>query len=712
MRSRFFRVFLGVAMGWTIAGVLAGAASLQKDGRKPDQTAPPYTTNRVVALQKGKEDCPTIPGWPVESLKKLARRISRSDQDVYEYGRASKNFTKLEDLLHKYDLDRVCIYTATDPAAKFPPPQSVGLETADKDRMALISTGSTTLGAIGDQTWPTLADDFLDKAGKVRLAPAAAPSVRVVFVDTHPTHEGPPMPPVSSSDPHLFPSWHGHGMASLANEMVCGHEFAWRSCAIHVATRLALRHDEYRVDMPFPPYPGPEDEKGGHLGLVGDLGVAILSELYNWQLNYPDTKLILNLSVGWDGERQGKDLDAKKAQALETSSRMVYSSLKVASHMGVLVIAAAGNRTGGERSNWPLLPAAWELHPPSCLPFSLSKVVYAVGGVDWQGLPLPNSRPGGKPWRVAYGDHAVARTSVPSKGEEPTKMYTGTSVSTAVVSSIAAVAWHLRPDLTPAQVMKLIGHAGKVRSDRADFYAWKHFSWLIGPHLRQLSLCRTLRHLCGPNDSSCRPKLETRSCPIPDDSAAHLSGITPLSSTIVPFKELSPPPSCATIFMGVGAPVSEIDDCPMEKLPDMVLPYEVATQPPENPCPTCSIVPDHPAALSAGVGGDGGGPPYAVVVAIDPEWQATATMSPNNTTISSAVLVVDCSAMSPGGELHVRSDIRDRIPPSPESVRIRLDDRLRRSLKKCTASVDFRLTLHSPHGPEERSVQSPVYVDP
>ena len=187
----------------------------------------------------------------------------------------------------------------------------------------------------------------------------------------------------------------------------------------------------YDWDEDSPDDPG--DDAGGHQGRIGDLAAAILAEIERWQATDPKSKLVLNLSVGWDGEYI--DPDKKKEADLEASSRAVYDALRLASHLDVLVIASSGNRSGGVHSQSSLLPAAWESSPPTWLPCPLGKkVVYAVGGVDWQGLPLPNTRPAGLPWRVAYGDHAVART--PSDGAvESTKMYTGTSVSAAVVSS-------------------------------------------------------------------------------------------------------------------------------------------------------------------------------------------------------------------------------------------------------------------------------------
>jgi hypothetical protein len=735
MRSRFFCVLLGLAMGWTAVGAAASFPH-EEDHKEPDRTAPPYTTQRVVALQEGLSPCPRVDGWKGEKLLDLVQ--SRADDGERNYSefdeplpvdKPIKRSAKLGDLLHKYDLDRFCIYTAPKPAPRFPAQlQSLGLKRADPDRMALTPTAPADLGAVGNQTWPILADHFLDQVGQVRLAPTTAPGVRLAFVDTHSTGEGPPDPPESLRIPGRYPSWHGHAMAQLGQEIVCGHDGAPENCAVHVVTQLALRYDKYEQAMSF--FPDPASSKGGHLGLVSDLGVAILAQIERWQNFDPGAKLVLNLSVGWDGER-GNDLSAKTAADLETSSALVYNALRIAHHLGVLVIASAGNRTGGEESTSPLLPAAWELRRPAwlrMLRIPLCKVVYAVGGVDWQGLPLPNSRLGGKPWRVAYGDHAVARTSLPglvgTGAGEPTKMYTGTSVSAAVVSSVAAVTWYLRPDLKPAQVMRRLGQAGKVLDQRADFYAWP---WLIRPpHLKRLSLCRTVLRMCGPDERRCGPKLETFNCRLSESPPADLGAILPAVLTRVPFTPRALPSGCDSrthVFMepaGNSKIPNPQKTCPMEKLPDMATPYRVSTQPPENPCPTCSIVPDPPerrAALAPNLrSNDGtGGKTYGIAVAVDPDW-----LSQGTTTLDSAILVVDCQT---GLKTKERFDITSVVlplfrpvpPPSVRLTSVRLSfDKIdgRKSLAGCTASVDFKLQVTIEGKSEERSVQSPVYVDP
>jgi hypothetical protein len=344
--------------------------------------------------------------------------------------------------------------------------------------------------------------------------------------------------------------------------------------------------------------------------------------------------------------------------------------------------------------------------------------VYAVGGIDWQGLPLPNFRYGGMPWRTAYGDHAVARTGSPQAGGSaagnPTMIYTGTSVSAAVTSSIAAVVWRLRPGLRPAQVMELIGHSGEVLAGKADFYAWnwKPLSSLIGaPRLKRVSLCRTVLRLCGSDERRC-PALAAIDCELCEHPAADFSSLQPQNSTTITFQELGSSPRCATgaqVYTPLTDTPSDGDLCPSESYSDLSIPSVVNTQPGDNPCPSCTVVPDPPhLATSLAPSNSPPAPqPYDLALEIDPQWQTKADNA--NEKIGSAVLVIDCPAGSPH---KVRMDI-GKLPVAGHPVRLRLGTiSARPSLAGCTASVDFRIVPSPPATGQDRSVQSPVYVDP
>ena len=203
--------------------------------------------------EKGVEQCPSVAGWPVQTLREVA--VSHADDGdkkpaPYGYGidrygilpekplADRKPLAKLDALYHKYGLDRICFYTSSGEGQGFQKP--AGLSKAAPDRLGVVSTG-TDLGSLGDQIWQPLADHFLDQVGRIRLGSARKQDVRLVFVDTQPTGEG---PPARVPAPNY---WHGFGMAHLGNEIVCGHDTEPQSCPVHIATRLALRHDDVRL---------------------------------------------------------------------------------------------------------------------------------------------------------------------------------------------------------------------------------------------------------------------------------------------------------------------------------------------------------------------------------------------------------------------------------------------------------------------------------
>src|SRR6185503_4331980 len=117
-------------------------------------------------------------------------------------------------------------------------------------------------------------------------------------------------------------------------------------------------------EQPLPPFQAHGDQ-GGDVGTVSDLGSAIFAEVLHWRHAGSPGHLILNLSLGWDGELFN-DLDVSSVSKLRPDVLYVYQALRFAARNGVLVIAAAGNQKGGQQqSNWPLLPAAWEMRYPS-----------------------------------------------------------------------------------------------------------------------------------------------------------------------------------------------------------------------------------------------------------------------------------------------------------------------------------------------------------
>jgi hypothetical protein len=125
-------------------------------------------------------------------------------------------------------------------------------------------------------------------------------------------------------------------------------------------------------------------------------------------------------------------------------------------------------------------------------------LVYAVGGVTGEGAPLGNARPASMPRLLAPGENAALlnraddRDTAGAQGTLPT---TGSSVSAAVVSGLAALVWGVRPELGADEVMALVYANGLETGRPAELFR------RLAPDgskyaQRVASYCRTLVAAC------------------------------------------------------------------------------------------------------------------------------------------------------------------------------------------------------------------------
>lgn len=684
MSTKILSILMAVALGFVSASSRATPepSSLKPPDQQAAKSLSPedvrelaYSEKRRIGLRsKGIDRCPKVEGWTSESLLDLALRKTKESEE-----RAVPSALQVEvstadlRLLHKLGLDRYCIYTALPGTKEFLKPS--GLVEAERDRMALSTTsaGGLATDLLGQEIWQALAEQFRKQTGQeasvLRTYTSSFPpkpeenGVRLTFLDSQPDGEW------------VFPwpygqnSQHGFTLGYLAHSLVCPPS---GPCAVMIAARRALCYQNFDPEQPLASQEVKSTESG-HVGLVSDLAAAILAEVLHWRDDVGKPRhLILNLSLGWDGELF-KDLDAQSVSQLEPSVQAVYKALRFARQSGVLVVVSAGNDQGRE-SAWPLLPAAWELRRPTLfhLPFG-RKRVYAVGGVDSQGLSLPNTREGGHPRRVTYADHSVTQI-----GADPTAMYTGTSVSATVISSIAAVVWHLRPELTPTQVMRLITRSGKELEERATFYAWTKLWPLskLAPQTRRLSLCSAVAQVCGPDGKQCSDLQLLSRCPEPSSDPAELAKA---------LEKLTGKPS-------VAYPISGIYKTPF---PDISGQRWVIPQPEDNPCPGCAVVPKPP-PLAMMTAPD---PQYELVLEITKSWHDAALEE--GVDITDATLVIDCLAQQP-----------ESYPLTKNQLTFGTVHRISglakgRSLEGCKAQIAFELMTTT----GSKVVQNPVVVD-
>jgi hypothetical protein len=119
-----------------------------------------------------------------------------------------------------------------------------------------------------------------------------------------------------------------------------------------------------------------------------------------------------------------------------------------------------------------------------------ARLVYAVGGLDAADADIYNARGLGIPRIAAYADAVSVRRSAALGGH--TGVMTGTSMSTAVVSAIAAYSWSFRPDLSGHEVVARMydGSPALARSASACSYTG-------ACEVHRASLCETASKVLG-----------------------------------------------------------------------------------------------------------------------------------------------------------------------------------------------------------------------
>lgn len=440
---------------------------------------------RWIGISRPEVRCPEVRGWTVRPLfPQLAPVRPRSG----DYCAQDKS-EKIPDPELIRELNRFCVYEIADPKQRSRdvrfPRAGTDLVRVDQDCAAL----SLSEKYLDSKKWPS--DDkeataFLAQAGKPEslIKTDQRLGVRLAFLDTQPTGVGVPT--------HQGNSPHGYTLARLAHELVCAPG-SKESCAAQITTRLALPLLAFDPKDPTRNLIAPT--RGGYFGMQSHLAQAIREEVDSWRADNPRQHLVLNLSMAWDGNLFG-GLNGEQITELRAGTQAVYQALRYATSFDALVLTAAGNQKRKPCANYgPLLPAAWEEKAPQeerRRGVQDVPLLYAVGGLQADGKFLANARPGGMPRRAAYGE---------------TSLFAGSSVATAVASSIAAVVWNSFPELDSREVMQILDATVKKNQlqDNADF--WFRPSSPSAPKIQRLSLCTALETACN------RPGVS--SCPIP-----------------------------------------------------------------------------------------------------------------------------------------------------------------------------------------------------
>lgn len=375
----------------------------------------------------------------------------------------------------------------------------------------------------------------------------ATPAARIVVIDSAP----------DAAAGHIVPgaSRHGDTLAHLIEDIVCVQGADGRRCAAEVTTALAL-------PLTAPGIVGPS---GGHVGTLSDLARAIERALLTWQADRNSKsgappRLVLNLSLGWEHTPGIADCTTGALTTLKPPARAVRGILQQAATQGALIIAAAGNSSGGPSPRSGLVcPGRYQSVPKDS--DSAQSLVIAISGVDYQDRPLALTRPAGTAGIAALGLGGVAWA--PSDPVPPP--LTGTSVSTAVVSAIAALVWTVQPSLTVPGVVSAIYRGGV---DLGEGDACPRGSSLC--RSRRASVCGALR-AAGAAIACTPPAAKPWSCPsLPVQVAALLAaygGVAPGTGNVIP-----------------------VTDLPDDLEPTVQLEPDVFPAPISATCPTCAGV--------------------------------------------------------------------------------------------------------------------------
>ena len=380
-------------------------------------------------------------------------------------------------------LRKFCLYESTliefDPAQPGVPAELQALTSPNLPDQ-LISIEPDHMGLAGSSKLTTeyqrsFFNETKEHGGKLGFLPTDSNEpqrVRIAVLDSSPTADW-------NSGAQVFGrSMHGHGIANIARELTCDNN---GQCMADISTQMAMPLYYESGNLVQDPF------NGGDFGSIAWLAEAIFRETRAWKQSESHEHLVLNLSLGWSPDYGG---DSGTPSSWPNDVKAVYHAIGYAHCAGALVVAAAGNATGGATGDTgALLPALWETHeapsPNYCpqlagndqdesifaSPAGYRPLLFAASGDDNKGDDIAIARDGGRARLAAYADHAVVLgADIDGDGVSNfTDAMTGTSVSTAVLSSAAASVWYYRPELTFFDVMELVYDGATTLSNLPDF---------------------------------------------------------------------------------------------------------------------------------------------------------------------------------------------------------------------------------------------------
>ncbi|MCA9707865.1 MAG: hypothetical protein KDK70_18580, partial [Myxococcales bacterium] len=356
---------------------------------------------------------------------------------------------------------------------------------------------------------PALRDVFMAQAGRVSgQAPQPTYPVMVGVVDSEPER--------AEDEPYIE---HASSMVQIIEALACPFK---QSCTVHPYRALALPLLET----------GAVRHDGGYYGARAHVAMGIVEAVLAWRKSVGEgdvSRLVINLSLGWvtDGGvgcGQGEDEPWCEAGGMshadelhawlntpgplaysgQVANEAVHAALLYATCQGALVVAAAGNAKDDSCNEQPVAPAAWSRYAsPSdaeCAQLGFSApaelgtwavydtdrpLLQPISAVDHGDAPIFLSRPGSETRLVGPGHMATV-----GDGMEP---LTGTSISAAVATAGAALAWSYDPEPSAGAVMDRL-YATATSLGRTS--QLPESSWGAGADVRRISLCHAVDPAC------------------------------------------------------------------------------------------------------------------------------------------------------------------------------------------------------------------------
>ncbi len=496
-------------------------------------------------------------------------------------------------------LEQFCLYVAPVVAGgqpPFPNPSAVGFRALGPDHAAVTQHArrARRTDLMRQMYSEEYSDLFALEGGAMPdLRRSSAPTTRVAVIDSSPTEAPGSGHLVRGTDDH------GFAMANYIRHLLCA---PGGGCIGRVSTRLALPL-RYEMGTLI------EDTvNGGDFGTVLQLAEAIQLETADWLTDGVADRLVINLSLGWHPAYGGEGSDPT---LWPPDVQAVYSALEYARCQGALIIAASGNDAGSPNPDaaGPIYPAGWEMLEvraagcqaasggtyPIATDVHGRPLVHAAGAVNEANVEIAIARPESRPPLVAYGDHAAAPDPTSTGGF--TKIYTGTSVSAAVVSAAAAAVWsNLRP-LSAGAVMEQIADSSTAPLGPADAY---FCSGPFCPETLRVEVCEAVKYACeaGPYAGTCTrvpPVLACDTSPpfVPQADPAELAtflAITPEVDLVMPWAPRVLPPLCGASELYSRRFIPDADPCPLQQhyVAEQAAPLTLP-QPHNTACPVCQV---------------------------------------------------------------------------------------------------------------------------